>query len=156
MEHEDDWSFGRFEKDGLPIAGLTYFKIQPLRLAPSGITNAVMTLMMFAVAAIPSGLLAFAILVGALAGFKLIIEQLMRDKRREQRKTYYREDYLKSDDWKRKRALVLKRDAYKCAFCGCRATQVHHKRYAPKNVGREPIEWLVAICEPCHRRKHGR
>ena len=27
MGHEDDWSFGKFEKDGLPIAGLTYFKI---------------------------------------------------------------------------------------------------------------------------------
>jgi hypothetical protein len=27
MEREEDWSFGRFEKNGMQIAGLTYFKI---------------------------------------------------------------------------------------------------------------------------------
>lgn len=27
MEHPEDWSFGRFEKGGVPIEGLTYFRI---------------------------------------------------------------------------------------------------------------------------------
>lgn len=72
----------------------------------------------------------------------------------ERRRDYYRNDYLKSDAWKRKRYVVLKRDNWKCVYCGARATQVHHKRYAPKNIGREPIEWLVSICKPCHDAKH--
>ena len=29
MEHEQVWSFGRYEKDGIPIRGLTYFRIDP-------------------------------------------------------------------------------------------------------------------------------
>jgi hypothetical protein len=27
MRHPDWWSFGRYEKDGIPIQGMTYFKI---------------------------------------------------------------------------------------------------------------------------------
>lgn len=27
MDHEDDWSFGRYEKDGEQIRGITYFRI---------------------------------------------------------------------------------------------------------------------------------
>jgi hypothetical protein len=27
MEHPDDWSFGRFEKDGVEIQSMTYFRI---------------------------------------------------------------------------------------------------------------------------------
>jgi hypothetical protein len=72
----------------------------------------------------------------------------------ERRRDYYRNDYLKSDAWQRKRYVVLKRDNWTCVYCGARATQVHHKRYAPKNIGKEPIEWLVSICKPCHDAKH--
>lgn len=70
------------------------------------------------------------------------------------RRGYYRNVYLKSEAWKRKRYLVLKRDNWKCVYCGGRATQVHHKRYAKINIGKEPIEWLVSICEKCHDAKH--
>jgi hypothetical protein len=31
MRHGDWWAFGRYEKDGTPIEGLTYFKIDPPR-----------------------------------------------------------------------------------------------------------------------------
>jgi len=65
------------------------------------------------------------------------------------RRDYYRNVYLKSDAWQRKRQLVLKRDNYTCVHCGKPATDVHHERYARK-IGREPIQWLVAICRPCH------
>lgn len=27
MEHEQVWAFGRYEKDGIPIKGLTYFRL---------------------------------------------------------------------------------------------------------------------------------
>jgi hypothetical protein len=60
------------------------------------------------------------ILIGIVAGLKMVLEQWLFDKRREKRRTYYRVTYLKSDDWKRKRALVLKRDRYRCVCCGTR------------------------------------
>ena len=74
--------------------------------------------------------------------------------KRKQRRDYYRNVYLKSDDWKRKRYVVLKRDNWTCVFCGERATQVHHKRYAKRNIGKEPIKWLVSVCKPCHDKQH--
>ena len=105
---------------------------------------------------IPGSLIPFCILVGILFGIKTVFDQWIRDKQRQSRTNYYRDTYLKSDDWKRKRSVVLKRDSYKCASCGARASQVHHKKYARRNIGKEPIEWLVSLCDPCHRKQHGR
>ena len=62
--------------------------------------------------------------------------------------------YLKSDAWKRKRYVVLKRDNWKCVKCGQKATEVHHKRYLKYKIGKEPIKWLVSLCAPCHRKEH--
>ena len=31
MDRKDSWSFGRYEKDGLPIRGMTYFRIDQPR-----------------------------------------------------------------------------------------------------------------------------
>jgi len=31
LRRDDGWAFGRYEKDGAPIEGLTYFKIDPPR-----------------------------------------------------------------------------------------------------------------------------
>ena len=70
------------------------------------------------------------------------------------RRDYYRDVYLKSDAWKRKRYVVLKRDNWRCVHCGARATQVHHKHYAPRNIGREPIKWLESVCKDCHESLH--
>jgi hypothetical protein len=67
------------------------------------------------------------ILIGIVAGLKMVLEQWLVDKRREKRHTYYRVTYLKSDDWKRKRALVLKRDRYRCVCCGRRAHERQHE-----------------------------
>ncbi len=76
------------------------------------------------------------------------------DVRRKQRRDYYRNEYLKSDAWKRKRYVVLRRDNWRCVYCGARATHVHHKRYAKINIGKEPIDWLVSVCKDCHDRLH--
>ena len=82
------------------------------------------------------------------------LRQLRFEKRRKQRRDYYRDVYLKSEDWQRKRYVVFKRDNWCCVYCGAQATQVHHKRYAKSNIGKEPIDWLVSICKPCHDRQH--
>lgn len=73
---------------------------------------------------------------------------------RSNRRNYYRNVYLKSDAWQRKRYVVMKRDNWRCVYCGARATQVHHKRYAKYNIGKEPIDWLVSVCKPCHEAQH--
>lgn len=86
----------------------------------------------------------------------IIFKNLIFEANRQRRRDYYRNDYLKSDAWQRKRYVVFKRDNWQCVYCGKRATQVHHKKYAKKNIGKEPIEWLVSICEPCHNSIHNK
>ena len=73
--------------------------------------------------------------------------------KRKRRRKYYKE-YLQSEEWKRKRYVVLKRDNWRCVYCGAPATQVHHTRYARKNLGKEPIKWLVSVCKSCHDSIH--
>src|SRR5438067_1119968 len=92
-------------------------------------------------------LLILTIVIGA---FKRRVFEMKRKRRRD----YYRNEYLKSDAWKRKRYVVLKRDNWRCVYCGAPATQVHHKKYARKNIGTEPIKWLVSVCKHCHEALH--
>jgi len=93
------------------------------------------------------------ILVAIVIGF-ILFPRMVFPLKRKLRKNYYRNKYLKSDEWKRKRYVVLKRDNWQCVYCGAQATQVHHKRYARKNIGKEPIDWLVSVCNACHESKH--
>ena len=72
---------------------------------------------------------------------------------REERTKRYHE-YLKSEAWQRKRYVVLKLDNWKCRYCGMKATQVHHLKYAKYNIGKEPIDWLVSVCKTCHDKQH--
>jgi 5-methylcytosine-specific restriction endonuclease McrA len=83
-----------------------------------------------------------------------VFKQLVFEHKRKKRRDYYRNDYLKSEAWKRKRHVVLKRDNWRCVYCGSQATQVHHTKYAKYNIGSEPIEWLVSVCQICHERQH--
>ena len=83
-----------------------------------------------------------------------IFKSLMLEFKRTDRRDYYRDEYLKSDAWKRKRYVVLRRDNWRCVYCGGRATEVHHKRYAKRNIGKEPIDWLVSVCKSCHDSQH--
>ena len=84
----------------------------------------------------------------------LVLKRLMFDIKRKRRRNYYRNEYLKSDEWKRKRYVVFKRDNWRCVYCGAPATQVHHLKYAKRNIGKEPIKWLVSVCKSCHDSKH--
>ena len=95
---------------------------------------------------------AFILLLFVIAIF--VLKHLVFEYKRKQRRDYYRNEYLKSDAWQRKRYVVLKRDNWRCVYCGTRATQVHHKRYAKRNIGKEPIDWLVSVCDNCHNLIH--
>lgn len=98
-------------------------------------------------------ILTFILLLLSIA-FEFFIKQYLFEKKRKRRRDFYRNVYLKSDEWRRKRYVVLKRDNWICSYCGAQATQVHHLRYAKYNIGREPIDWLVSICEDCHEKQH--
>src|SRR5512133_2449919 len=94
------------------------------------------------------------IIIVILLVVSIVIPRLIFNSKREHRRNYYRNEYLKSDDWRRKRYVVLKRDNWRCVYCGAPATQVHHKKYARKNIGKEPIEWLESVCKSCHESQH--
>lgn len=68
--------------------------------------------------------------------------------------TSYR-TYLQSPEWDAKREAVRMRALGRCEFCGAAMRDVHHVRY-PKRLGDEPVTDLVAVCETCHAKSHGR
>jgi len=63
---------------------------------------------------------------------------------------------MASPGWRRRRARVLRAAARRCQTPGCtaRAVDVHHVTY--DRLGRERPGDLLAVCEPCHARLHGR
>ncbi|MFD2034605.1 HNH endonuclease [Belliella marina] len=83
-----------------------------------------------------------------------LFKQWMFSGKRIRRRDYYRNVYLKSDEWQRKRHVVLKRDNWRCVYCNEPATEVHHKRYAQRRIGKEPIKWLISVCKQCHNSLH--
>ena len=62
--------------------------------------------------------------------------------KRKHRRDYYINEYLKSEEWKRKRYIVLKRDNWRCVYCGAPATQVHQLKYAKRNIERNQSNGL--------------
>ena len=90
-------------------------------------------------------------LIGVL--IMIVVAFVWNYQKRKWRKDYYRNDYLRSEAWQRKRYVVFKRDNWRCVYCGSRAAQVHHLRYA-RNIGKEPIKWLVSVCNKCHDSRH--
>jgi hypothetical protein len=95
----------------------------------------------------------YGLAIGVIGLIFLILSAILLEKKRAERKRYYNEDYLQSDAWKRKRYVVLRRDKWTCVYCGDKATNVHHKRYA-RVIGNEPIDWLVSVCTRCHAQQH--
>lgn len=62
-------------------------------------------------------------------------------------------EYLASDQWKQRRAKVLRRANNICEGCATRpATQVHHLTY--DRVQHEMLFDLVAVCDECHEFIH--
>jgi 5-methylcytosine-specific restriction endonuclease McrA len=94
----------------------------------------------------------FFLILVAIAIF--VVKKFAFKRKRKLRRDYYRNEYLKSEEWQRKRYVIFKRDNWLCVYCGLKAAQIHHKRYAKYNIGKEPIEWLVSVCKPCHDKQH--
>ena len=75
-------------------------------------------------------------------------------------KDSYRED-LNDERWKRKREKILKRDGYKCRWCGSiDELRVHHKYYNKYPDGSRARAWdypddvLMVLCDDCHKKYH--
>lgn len=76
-----------------------------------------------------------------------------QDDLRAQQEAY--EQYMSSAAWKRKRMQVLEREQHLCQGCRInRAVHVHHTTY--DHFGDELLFELVAVCQSCHERIHGR
>lgn len=69
--------------------------------------------------------------------------------------SYYRDVYLKSDDWKNLRRAALARRHNKCQLCRhkSKSNDVHHVRY--KNLWDVSLKDLKVLCRPCHDWVHG-
>ena len=92
-------------------------------------------------------------LLGGFAPFLTIAAgKWVKSRKRKQRLASGRDALRNSDEWQRTRGLVLTRDKHRCVYCGARASRIHRKHYAPRNIGIEPIECLVSVCERCHRK----
>jgi 5-methylcytosine-specific restriction endonuclease McrA len=60
--------------------------------------------------------------------------------------------YMKSAEWRSRRARVLSRDLGRCRLCGARASQVHHVTYT--HLAHERPAELVSLCTLCHHSIH--
>jgi len=51
------------------------------------------------------------------------------------------------------RDTVLRRDDFKCRWCGREAENIHHMKFRSQGGSDNPIN-LVALCFDCHRKIH--
>jgi 5-methylcytosine-specific restriction endonuclease McrA len=75
--------------------------------------------------------------------------------KQESRSEFFKEhdEYLRTPEWRKRRAAVLKRADNLCDGCReAKATEVHHLTY--ENWKAEFLWELVAICHDCHDRLH--
>jgi hypothetical protein len=62
-------------------------------------------------------------------------------------------EYLKSEEWKSQRRLVMNRDGDLCQACLEKpAEEIHHLTY--DHIFDEFLFELIAVCRPCHERLH--
>jgi hypothetical protein len=63
------------------------------------------------------------------------------------------EAHMRSPEWARTRALVLRRAGGKCEGCGIRLpAHIHHRTY--EHLGHEMLFELAVVSVPCHRVLH--
>ena len=65
--------------------------------------------------------------------------------------------FYSSKAWRDTRLYILRRDLYTCAYCHCRASEIHHKiELTPQNIGDYNIalnpDNLISLCSPCHKK----
>jgi 5-methylcytosine-specific restriction endonuclease McrA len=62
---------------------------------------------------------------------------------------------LAAQDYQELRQRVLRRDGWRCQFCGSRANlEVHHQRFR-SHSGEDAEQNLITLCASCHSRIHG-
>lgn len=93
-----------------------------------------------------------AVLLAVIGVMAIVLAPKRRRGGRRQR--WYREVYLKTWHWRRKRNQALRVHGRRCAECGSRTSlDVHHVRYG--NLWREdPGADLQVLCRECHDAKH--
>jgi len=65
------------------------------------------------------------------------------------------QEYMRSEEWKQKRQIILERDQRWCQLCGDEDNlRVHHLTY--NRVGDEALFDLVTLCSHCHANEHGK
>lgn len=68
--------------------------------------------------------------------------------------------YLKSQEWKDVRQVVLDRDHHRCRCCGRtedkETLSVHHSSYRVlyHELEGDNTDWLITLCRICHRGVH--
>ena len=68
-------------------------------------------------------------------------------------KEWYRDVYLKSEHWKKKRLEALEYAKNLCQLCNKnKLLNVHHRTY--ENLGHEDIKDLITLCGSCHNKFH--
>lgn len=71
-----------------------------------------------------------------------------------------RMDFLKSKQWQRKRAAILRRDKYQCRECRRygrtrEATTVHHIKHRDEFPELALVDSnLISLCDSCHNKFH--
>lgn len=65
-------------------------------------------------------------------------------------------ELLKDPRWQRKRLEIFQRDQWACTHCGHndRALHVHHKAYTGASPWEYKNEFLITLCETCHKKEH--
>jgi hypothetical protein len=69
--------------------------------------------------------------------------------------SFYRDVYLKSEDWKSLRKIKLSKKKARCQICGfaSKSNDIHHLKY--RNLYDVEIKDLVVVCRKCHDIIHG-
>jgi 5-methylcytosine-specific restriction endonuclease McrA len=63
------------------------------------------------------------------------------------------QNYLQSDEWKKRRGKALTYWGHRCAICNSgKYLDVHHRTYA--NIGKEKMTDLIVLCRKCHTLYH--
>lgn len=65
-------------------------------------------------------------------------------------------ELLRHPKWQKKRLEVLKRDGFMCQNCNDKEStlNIHHITYIGEKPWDTPNEFLVALCENCHKNFH--
>lgn len=83
-------------------------------------------------------------------------------KRRQSNRKYQRvprqyNAYIKSPWWEKRKNRYWRQYKKVCYRCdSCEHVQLHHIKYGWTEFGREPDEWLIPMCEQCHKFFHSK